>query len=108
MMMNDRPNCVCENIRTECGRPLSAISSGIVTCFSTSSAAWPGIQRDHRDLDVGDVGKRLDRQRLESEDAGADEQNQKQEQEQRLMNRKVDNFSEHRFRVRLSGRWSLL
>ena len=36
---NDRPNCVCENMRTECGSPLSPISSGIVTCFSTSSAA---------------------------------------------------------------------
>ena len=33
---------MCENIRTECGRPLRPISSGIVTCFSTSSGAWPG------------------------------------------------------------------
>jgi hypothetical protein len=33
---------VCENIRTACGTPASTISSGIVTCFSTSSAAWPG------------------------------------------------------------------
>ena len=41
-MMNDKPNCVCENNRTECGSPLSTVSSGIVTCFSTSSGARPG------------------------------------------------------------------
>jgi len=39
---NDNPNCVCENMRTAFGRPLSPISSGVVTCFSTSSAAYPG------------------------------------------------------------------
>ena len=39
MITYDRPNCVCENIRTAFGRPLSPISSGIVTCFSTSSGA---------------------------------------------------------------------
>src|SRR5499427_5250180 len=42
MMMNDRPNWVCENIRTAFGRPDSATSSGTVTCFSTSSGARPG------------------------------------------------------------------
>src|SRR5947199_8314458 len=41
-MMNERPNCVCENSRTECGTPLRTVSSGIVTCFSTSSGARPG------------------------------------------------------------------
>src|SRR2546430_8343936 len=40
--MNDNPNWVCENIRTLCGRPARLISSGMVTCFSTSSAARPG------------------------------------------------------------------
>src|SRR2546426_3797881 len=40
--MKERPNCVCENRRTEWGTPDSAISSGIVTCFSTSSGARPG------------------------------------------------------------------
>src|SRR5262249_12938751 len=39
--MNDSPNCVGEKRRTECGMPLSPISIGIVTCFSTSSAARP-------------------------------------------------------------------
>src|SRR2546429_3804870 len=29
-------------MRTAFGSPLSSISSGIVTCFSTSSGAWPG------------------------------------------------------------------
>src|ERR1043165_8572535 len=42
MMTNERPNCVCENMRTAPGNPESATSSGIVTCFSTSSAARPG------------------------------------------------------------------
>src|SRR3954471_3641297 len=42
MMMNERPNCVCENMRMELGNPASATSSGSVTCFSTSSAARPG------------------------------------------------------------------
>ena len=42
MMMNDSPNCVCENMRIEFGKPASATSSGNVTCFSTSSAARPG------------------------------------------------------------------
>ena len=41
-MMYERPNCVWENIRTEWGRPLRPISSGMVTCFSTSSGACPG------------------------------------------------------------------
>src|SRR5262249_54519162 len=40
--MNDSPNCVCEKRRTECGMPLNPISMGMVTCFSTSSAARPG------------------------------------------------------------------
>ena len=40
--MNERPNCVCENMRIEFGTPASAISSGMVTCFSTSSGARPG------------------------------------------------------------------
>ena len=39
--MYDRPNCVCENIRTLCGRPARLSSIGIVICFSTSSAARP-------------------------------------------------------------------
>ena len=76
--MNDRPNCVCENIRTECGRPLSPISSGIVTCFSTSSGARAREQRDDVHLDVGDVGKRLDRQRRNAANAAADEQQRQQ------------------------------
>ena len=40
--VNERPNCVCEKSRIEFGRPDSAVSSGSVTCFSTSSAARPG------------------------------------------------------------------
>ena len=40
-MMYERPNWVCENIRTAFGSPLSPISRGIVICFSTSSGAWP-------------------------------------------------------------------
>ena len=40
--MKDRPNWVWENMRMEFGMPASAISMGIVTCFSTSSAARPG------------------------------------------------------------------
>lgn len=38
----DRPNWVCENTRTEFGVPASAVSIGIVTWRSTSSAARPG------------------------------------------------------------------
>ena len=39
--MYDSPNCVCENNRTAWGIPFSAVSIGIVTCFSTSSGARP-------------------------------------------------------------------
>ena len=42
MMRKERPNWVCENMRTAPGRPDSSTSSGMVTCFSTSSAARPG------------------------------------------------------------------
>src|SRR5690349_23573286 len=42
MITKERPNWVWENFRTAPGRPESATSSGIVTCFSTSSAARPG------------------------------------------------------------------
>ena len=73
-MMNDRPNWVWENMRTAFGTPASEISSGIVTCFSTSSAARPGIQGDDVHLRVGDVGKRLDRQRQERRHAAPDEE----------------------------------
>jgi len=41
-MVNDSPNWVCENTRTEFGRPDRPTSTGSVTCFSTSSAARPG------------------------------------------------------------------
>ena len=53
-----------------------------------------GIQRDDGHLDVGDVGKRLDRQRAKRDDAAADEQQREQQHEQRLMQREGDDASE--------------
>ena len=68
-----------------CGRPLSTISIGIVTCFSTSSGRAAGIKRDHVDLDVGDVRESLDGQIMKGGPAAPDEQEHHQHHEQRLM-----------------------
>ena len=56
-------------------------------------------QRDHRDLNIGHVRKRLDRQGVERRNSGADEQHQQQNQEQRLMDRERNDFPDH------GGRW---
>ena len=55
----------------------------------------PWHQRDDRHLHIGDVRKRLDRQRPERLEAGADEQHREQEQEKRLMKGNGNNACEH-------------
>src|SRR6185369_8668658 len=55
-----------------------------------------GEQCDHWSLDIGDVRKRFNRERLKGVNAGADEERQNQEQEQRLMQGKPHKFSQHR------------
>ena len=41
-MTCDSPNDVIDRWISTRGMPVSARSTGIVTCFSISSAAWPG------------------------------------------------------------------
>ena len=45
----------------------------------------PGKQRDHRRLDVRDVGKRFDGQRSKRDNAGGNEQPREQQEKQRLI-----------------------
>ena len=54
-----------------------------------------GKQRDHGDLGVRHIRKRLDRQRLERDGAGTDEQDGTEQHEQRLFKRKFDEFVDH-------------
>ena len=104
--MNDSPNCVCENMRIEFGMPASATSIGYVTCFSTSSAARPGIERDHRHLRIRHVRQRFHRQLLERDDAAADEENHPEKDEQRLLQREGDEPSNHRGVLALAHFWT--
>ena len=54
-----------------------------------------GHECDHGGLHVGDVGKRLHRQRLKGDDARPDEQHCDQHQEERLIQRKCDELPDH-------------
>ena len=53
-------------------------------------------QSHHRDLNISHVGEGFDRQSLEREHAYPDEEDENQKQEQRLVDREVNNLSEHR------------
>ena len=93
--MNDSPNCVCENIRTAFGRPLSPISSGIVTCFSTSSAAWPGKSVMTVTWMSVTSGKASTGSDLNAAMPAADEQDQQHHDQQRLVERRGDDAANH-------------
>ena len=54
-----------------------------------------GKQADDRDLDIGDVGERLDRQGAERRHAGGDEQRQHHDQHQRLVQRSGHHPANH-------------
>ena len=86
---------MCENIRTLCGSPREAQLDGNRDLFLDFLGGAPGVQRDDGDLNVGDVRERLDRQRLEREDAAGDEQHRHQQHEQRLMQRERNDAANH-------------
>ena len=50
----------------------------------------PWLEGDHRDLGVGHVGEGLDRQGPEGDDAAADENQQGEDDQERLVLREVD------------------
>ena len=77
-------------MRTEFGSRRGATSSGMVTCFSTSSGAWPGKSEITVTWVSVTSGKRFDRQLLECGDARGDEEHQQQQDEQRLVQRERD------------------
>ena len=97
IVIAQRPILETERISSSRGSPEIPHSSGRVTSFSTSRWRHPAGRREHLHLHVGHIGKGVDRNLPEREDAEAGDDDRAENDQHALADGEFENRIDHRY-----------
>lgn len=91
MFTTESPNSVVERISVLFGTGFIAISTGMVTNFSTSSALRPGPLRNDGNLRIGNIRESINRGMHETDRSGDNGDRRQEKDKKPILERKRDN-----------------